>query len=399
MGENEWFENSTGLNVEEIIKLESEYRVDSLVCAIEEVIMKKEEEGLDLKDYECVVLAVEAMEREVNNGGFLQFFSNSSYFHTPGLVESLSAINAVKTMEIAEMAISVLDLPQIEDDNIIHYFETIQEKILESTVKSKLHEMDALYFDNQEDIAQLLFDYIKSTIDLERQRVSEAARNILLNISRNYTKSASYQVVGDERIDQDSKLKIYSTLNELKQFGFIQAFIYENITFTENNGKFVPQYYCTSNLNPPIAITVYHLQPLDKCTVSCETNLSDGRVICTYNGGKAKHAPRPPEIVAQVLQEDAQIAQIIQTHREAVSENLKTSPDVTASIPLTPHELFLENERQMMIRYEYRRKIGFVTESQLVGIANGNTALAHEIYNEIQSMLSAGYDPYACECI
>jgi len=42
----EWFENNKGLSINEIVNLGSEYRIDSLVCAIEEILSTKDENGL-----------------------------------------------------------------------------------------------------------------------------------------------------------------------------------------------------------------------------------------------------------------------------------------------------------------------------------------------------------------
>lgn len=67
MSTEKWFENPDGLTVGEIVKLETQYRIDSLVCAMEERIMNKIENDLEPTDEEVVVLAIEAMEREVTN--------------------------------------------------------------------------------------------------------------------------------------------------------------------------------------------------------------------------------------------------------------------------------------------------------------------------------------------
>jgi len=52
--------------------MEDGYRVDSLVLAMESALDAKDRRTLSPE--ERVVLAVEALEREVNNGGYDQFF-------------------------------------------------------------------------------------------------------------------------------------------------------------------------------------------------------------------------------------------------------------------------------------------------------------------------------------
>ena len=54
---------------------------------------------------EIIVLAVEALEREVNNGGYSQFFVNSSREFTPIIVHALLRIDCIKTVEITKDAI------------------------------------------------------------------------------------------------------------------------------------------------------------------------------------------------------------------------------------------------------------------------------------------------------
>jgi hypothetical protein len=74
MTEKEWLDERGGRNIEQLIALELTHRIDSIVVAIEDALMAKSE----VTEAEQVVLTVEAMEREVNNGGFEQFFLNSS---------------------------------------------------------------------------------------------------------------------------------------------------------------------------------------------------------------------------------------------------------------------------------------------------------------------------------
>ena len=91
MADLKWLDGYSGQTIEELLALADEYRVDSLLAALEEGLNQKAEEvgEQDLSDEERIVLAVEAFEREVNNGGYGQFFSNSSGQYTPIIVASL----------------------------------------------------------------------------------------------------------------------------------------------------------------------------------------------------------------------------------------------------------------------------------------------------------------------
>ena len=72
MSELKWLDGYSGQTTEELVALEGEYRTDSLVLAFEQALDQRVEhvgqEGLT--EEERIVLAIEALEREVNNGGY-----------------------------------------------------------------------------------------------------------------------------------------------------------------------------------------------------------------------------------------------------------------------------------------------------------------------------------------
>ena len=93
MSSSEWLDGYTGQSTEELIALEGAYRTDSIVLAFEQAISNKAARiGAEhLTTPERVVLAVEALEREVNNDGYTGLFTYYSE-HVPYLVPSLTAI-------------------------------------------------------------------------------------------------------------------------------------------------------------------------------------------------------------------------------------------------------------------------------------------------------------------
>ena len=101
-----WLDGYWGQSLEELLALEGKYRIDSLVLVIEEGIRQKLKRhgGQAPTDEERIVLAVEALEREVNNGGYDQFFTNSSQF-VPTIVDSLQRIGCERTAMITQRAI------------------------------------------------------------------------------------------------------------------------------------------------------------------------------------------------------------------------------------------------------------------------------------------------------
>jgi hypothetical protein len=129
-----FLESYGGQSTDELIALADRYRVDSLVLAFEEAIQRKASPTRE----ESYVLAIEALEREVNNGGYTQFFDNTDNQFDAVIVEALRAIGCDKTAAITAQAIDHQD-----DD-------------------AELSRCDERYYANDEPIADLLFDWIRA---------------------------------------------------------------------------------------------------------------------------------------------------------------------------------------------------------------------------------------------
>ena len=153
-------ERYTGQTVEELLSLEGEYRIDSLVLAFEQAIEQKVSlEGRTETPVERVVRAVEALEREVNNGGYSQFFINSSVEFAPDIVAGLRQINCPKTADITQRALDALHLPKLTVAAI-----RSQMQVEDEARNEELSECDRVYYSGSsgECIEELLFAFIKS---------------------------------------------------------------------------------------------------------------------------------------------------------------------------------------------------------------------------------------------
>ena len=154
-----WLDAYAGQTVDELLSLEGRYRIDSLVLVFEQAIDQKEarvgERGLN--NEEQIILAVEALEREVNNGGYAQFFTNSSREYASMIVDSLQRIGCRETAAITEKAIKAVGISDLKAD-------TIKSAMAKSDVRreAKLNQCDDEYFKNTEPIAARLFAFIKA---------------------------------------------------------------------------------------------------------------------------------------------------------------------------------------------------------------------------------------------
>jgi Domain of unknown function (DUF4375) len=154
-----WLDGYSGQPVEEILALEGKYRIDSLVLAFEQAISQKErrDESQALTDEERTVLAVEALEREVNNGGYDQFFTNSSKLFAPTIVDSLQRIGCKKTATVTQRAIKALGIADLTAEAIDTAMATDNERRL-----AKLGRCNVSFYKCAEPIAERLFVFNKA---------------------------------------------------------------------------------------------------------------------------------------------------------------------------------------------------------------------------------------------
>lgn len=147
-----------GQTTAQLIALVSEYRIDSLVLAFEQAVEQKKDRQRRLSPPEMDILAVEAMEREVNNGGFHAFFTNSSKSYAALLPASLERIDCPLTAAIAREALAALKVSApLTDAKIDQALQRDREQVI-----AALTQADARYFQSTEPLADRLFAYIKA---------------------------------------------------------------------------------------------------------------------------------------------------------------------------------------------------------------------------------------------
>ena len=156
MANDKFLEQYDGQTTDELIALAEVYRIDSLVLAFEQAIQQKADTHA-ISAEESYVLAVEALEREVNNGGYNQFFFNSSNEFAGSIVEALLAIGCPETADITREAVAALG---IEGDLTP---EALQEVVTsdDEQLEVKLNACDDRYYANTESIEDRLFEWIK----------------------------------------------------------------------------------------------------------------------------------------------------------------------------------------------------------------------------------------------
>ena len=153
-----WFEAWAGQTTDELLALEAEYRIDSLVLAFEQAIQQKTG---PLSTQERYVLAVEALEREVNNGGYSQFFVNSSNEFVGVIVAALHAIGCPKTAGITQEAIAALGVAGERTPEAAESRASAAIVGENQGLHDALESCDTQFYSNDEPIADCLFEWIR----------------------------------------------------------------------------------------------------------------------------------------------------------------------------------------------------------------------------------------------
>ena len=174
-----------GQTTSELIACKNTHSIASLLCAFEWGIQAKVGPGgeEELTRDERLVLAVMALQREVNNGGYSQFFTNSSRRFVPIIVDSLRRIGCVRTEPTTTRAITALGIPNLDPD-------AVSDAALNAG-SAAIKMLDALdqEFYKIDEIEDRLFEFIethqsniqlqkgsKPPFELKRPRRSNAAR-------------------------------------------------------------------------------------------------------------------------------------------------------------------------------------------------------------------------------
>jgi hypothetical protein len=148
-----------GKTVDELLAITGDNEIDFLFAIELAVQQKSERVGAgNLTEEERIVLAVEGLEREVNNGGYSQFFTNSSGEYAPVIVDALLRIGCPETAGITSRAIAVLGITDLSPESL-HAACTTEDDARDAA----LDECDQMYYTvGTENIGGQLIEFVKA---------------------------------------------------------------------------------------------------------------------------------------------------------------------------------------------------------------------------------------------
>lgn len=154
----------TDMNINKIWKIKEH---DDLVIALDEYISEKCEYGEEIDNLsypERIFFITQAVEMEVNNGGFNQFFVNSSSDFAEEMVKAFEEIGAIHTAKICKKAIKALgrELPPVGSDE---REEVLGELVESDEINDILEECDDAFYEYEDDLEELNYAYVMKNKD------------------------------------------------------------------------------------------------------------------------------------------------------------------------------------------------------------------------------------------
>lgn len=145
--------------IDDILKLKDETEI---VIKIDELLWEKAKKGIDFESlnyYEKNVILIEILEGQVNNGGFDQYFFNSSGEYAHETLIALKEIKANQMAEILNRAITIFPTSPIPKDT-----KKRRElmKNIPKNVSDNLDKLDHEFYKYPDNLARLIINYVKA---------------------------------------------------------------------------------------------------------------------------------------------------------------------------------------------------------------------------------------------
>ena len=133
---------------------------NDFVVTLMEHLEQKTQYGRDmsaLRPAERVVYITQSLEMEVNNGGFSQYFYNSSGDHANELVSAFQAIGEDRTAGICRKALAAFgrELPADRSER-----EKMLDAVFDDAISGILDACDRAFYACEDDLAELTYRYV-----------------------------------------------------------------------------------------------------------------------------------------------------------------------------------------------------------------------------------------------
>ncbi len=147
-------------SIDDIWKIEEK---ENFIVELDSYISEKCEYGDNMEtinEEQRIFYITQALEMEVNNGGFSQFFFNSSGVFANELVSSFEKIGAIKTAEICKKAVSIFGNEIPTDRDEIQAVLVPDDEKEEERIDEILNECDDAFLEYEDDLVELNYQFI-----------------------------------------------------------------------------------------------------------------------------------------------------------------------------------------------------------------------------------------------
>ena len=217
-------------------------------------------------------------------------------------------------------------------------------------------------------------------------QIRNAAKSILGELRKNYTKERSIRVIGPESLPADTAGEYAVAKTVVEGLGFKFVCYAEDETFTRANGIMVPYQYFKDDKGEVKAAT-YFLPRAGYTVYDFMTEFSDGRQLITNNATMAARINAPPMFIRLHLPAETLPRAILKTHRERLAKILDGS-GLACTTAVTPASILERYRLEHKKIYEFHTDRGWITLDELIGLSpKGSTASARKVYAAIQKIL------------
>lgn len=146
-------------SLDEILQLENKTEI---IIEIGQLLWNKSRNDKDFESLNVIeknILFIEMLESQVNNGGFDQYFFNSSGEYAHETLSALEEIMAPQMAKILNSAINVFPTLPIPKDTELR---RDQMKEIPDSVSETWDKLDDKFYEYPEDLAELVIEYVKA---------------------------------------------------------------------------------------------------------------------------------------------------------------------------------------------------------------------------------------------
>ena len=145
--------------------MDFEIDINTVIDIFTELVDRFDEGEPDLdalNEYERTLFVTQALESEVNNGGFFQFFDNASGALADEIVPAFKRIGAGKTAAICKKALKALgqELPKNWEER-----RALLDRIVDDRVGELLEACDDAFYEYPDDLEALNVAYVRKNAE------------------------------------------------------------------------------------------------------------------------------------------------------------------------------------------------------------------------------------------